>query len=81
MRIRWDNDAFYSRPNGDRWYGHDLSMIFGLRGSTAWRGVRIRGDLALEERLNYLYQNTSYTWGDEFATDVHNLHLRFTLTP
>lgn len=80
-RIRWDEDAFFSRPNGDRYYAHDVSGILGVRASGDVGAFTISGSLALEHRYNFLFQNTAYDFGSDEAVDVRNLQLRLTLAP
>jgi hypothetical protein len=80
-RIRWDNDAFYAQPNGDRYFAHDVSVLLGARGGLRTRWIEVDAKLGWEHRLNYLFQNPAYTFGRADAVDIDNLVLRFNLSP
>lgn len=80
-RVRWDQDAYYSRPTGDRYFAHDVSVVVGLRASRSAGWFELGAEAAHEMRYNYLFQNPSYTWGGGLAEDVRNWQLRLSLQP
>lgn len=82
-RIRWDNDAYYTKPSGPRYYyGHDVSMIAGIRGGVTLPYARIQAELMRETRYNYHYQNWGYVWDDsDDAIDIDNRVFRLTVVP
>lgn len=87
MRIRWDEDAFRTRPNSVDEFGHDVSVLLGVRGSARFPWTEISAELANETRLNYLYQNPTDSFeNDQFGdttppVDIRNLTFRLRVTP
>ena len=82
-RIRWDNDAYYAKPSGPRdYFGHDVSMITGVRGGVTLGLGRIDAELGSEKRYNYHYQNWASDWFNATdAVDVNNWTFRLTVSP
>jgi hypothetical protein len=82
-RIRWDNDAYYAKPSGPRdYFGHDVSMITGVRGAVSLPLGRIDAELGSEKRYNYHYQNWGSDWFNSMdAVDVSNWTFRLTVSP
>jgi hypothetical protein len=81
-RIRWDNDVYYVQPSGYTFVGHDVSLLAGLRAGVRLAGADVGAELTHETRLNYLFQNIpTTTSASKDAVDVHNLVLRFRVTP
>jgi hypothetical protein len=81
-RIRWDNDAYYAQPAGRTFAAHDVSLLTGLTALLRLPGADLDGELTRETRLNYLFQNIpTTTSASKDAVDVHNLVLRFRVTP
>jgi hypothetical protein len=80
-RVRWDDDAFYTRPNSWQFGAHDVSVLAGGRARLRTRA----GDLGLEafreRRLNFLYQNPSTDFLAREAISKTNYSLRITVTP
>jgi len=75
-RIRWDNDAYYTQPVGRAYFAHDVSVTAGARGSVMTSVGAFDLELAREHRHNFLFQNPSYFFGDDLATDVIQLLVR-----
>lgn len=82
-RIRWDNDAYFTKRSGPRnYFGHDVSMIAGLRAGFTSRLARIDAEVFAEQRYNYHYQNFAYNWETaDSAVDVRNHSIRLRVTP
>lgn len=79
-RTRNQNDALYRQflANLSR---HDVTVGWGLRGGARVRGLDARAELAVSNRLNYLFQNgAAYTY--QIGTvDVRNVSLSLDLSP
>lgn len=78
QRIRWDNDAFYTRPWG---YSHDVSMIAGVRAAGSLRLGEAAIEILRENRMNYLFQDRTSGFGGADATDVSNWQFRLSINP
>jgi hypothetical protein len=75
-RIRWDNDAFYTTPNGDNYHAHDVSMIAGFRGHAVSRLGIVQASLRREHRYNLFFQNPRRDPGGADAINVLNWSFR-----
>lgn len=82
-RIRWDNDAYYTRLSPWPFLGHDVSVFAGARGSYTSPRLRVDVELTSGERLNFLFQNTATSWesAGKDAVDIRNHTLRIVLVP
>jgi len=86
-RIRWATAALYDtepqNPTGNfrSFHAYDVSMLTGLRGSARLGYFRLNGEVGLESRYNYLFQNPDRGFDPEGAVDIRNLMLRISLTP
>ena len=91
-RIRWEDDAhnLVSRPvvpyiarKGP--YSHDVSVLGGLRAGVRMAGYELGGELTLQRRYNYLFQNPDIgPWNPSppgTQVDVNNTTFRLTVTP
>ena len=85
-RNRWANDAYYDTPGQklSRYRGHDVSVFGGARAAFALGALGVDGEYRLEQRLNYLFQNTSGSWETrDMAVNVvnHSIQLRISARP
>jgi hypothetical protein len=81
-RIRWNNDAYYTRTTPWPELGHDVTVLGGIRGRAGWRGMGISSEYTAGKRHNFLYQNWAKSWERSAvdAVDVFNHTLRFTVS-
>lgn len=82
-RIRWDNDAYFHNPRGPRFmFGHDVSMLGGLRGhASGWWGT-VSAEVTTGQRYDFLFQNLARDFPEaDSAVDVRNTTLRLSFTP
>lgn len=79
-RIRWDNAAFFAAGTHP-FFGHDVSLMVGLRGGVSVRGFDVAAELSTGSRLNYLFQNFDSDWNDGRKIDVRNHSFRLTVSP
>jgi hypothetical protein len=85
-RVRWANDAYYDTPGKaiSNYRGHDVSVYGGARAAVALGALSLDGEYRLERRMNYLFQNTSFSWESrDMAVNVvnHSLQLRVSARP
>jgi hypothetical protein len=80
-RVRWDDDAFYTRPVRDRHLAHDVSFIAGVRGGLRLGGTEVTAEFMRDYRMNYLFQNDAYWFDQEQGVDVTNYSLRLSVGP
>ena len=64
QRIRWNNDALYyalrfPSNSGNGYCEHDVTLSPGFRGTFTSRLGAFAGELLLQNRLNYFFQNAS----------------------
>jgi hypothetical protein len=82
-RIRWNEDmrSVYNWPSYLQYCNHDVSLYLGGRAARHTRFGFISADLALMNRLNFLFQKQS-TCTDNFSQkDVRNHTLTITFAP
>lgn len=77
-RVRWENDAYYDSP-GASYFGHDTSLLAGIRGGLAVGPFSATAEAKAESRINYLYQHIPITAGDIRSVDIRNYTLRLTI--
>jgi hypothetical protein len=80
-RVRWDDDAFYTRPDAWQFNAHDVSLLLGGRVRRTSDAADVALDVVLEHRQNYLYQNPSTNFEAKQAVNKNNLSLRLSFTP
>ncbi len=81
-RIRWENDEYYWHAlDGRNFTAHDVSMLWGGRGQLRLRGLDIGVELVMQNRMNFLFQNWTYSPGATLAVDKRNTTLRLVVTP
>lgn len=80
-RIRWENDAFFGAQVAPFIFDHDVSVIGGVRAGLILPRIRVESEIALAERLNYLFQNPSVDLTAPAGVDIRNLTVRLRLTP
>jgi hypothetical protein len=83
-RIKWDDDALLAipRPNGNGLCKHDVSLAWGVRGSTLTGAGWIEGMLTATDRLNLYWQALGLCFDNsELQIDKHNLSLEFRFHP
>ena len=83
-RVRWDNDAFndVERPEGAGFCKHDVSVLYGARGSVRRRFGTVAVSAIRGTRLNTFFQNFSPCFAaDPDAVDTRNATLTFSFTP
>jgi hypothetical protein len=80
-RIRWD-DATLWEPIVPQVKNEDISLFGGLRGSVAYRGVRLSLEYTHTVRLDYLYQDkiADPAAGTHAGVDIGNRTLSLTLS-
>jgi hypothetical protein len=79
-RIRWDNDAIALAILDANFFDHDVSLATGARASYTLGWARIAAGYTLEKRFNYLFQNRSENFDDQFGLDIRNQTFRLTVT-
>ena len=83
-RIKWDDDALLAipRPNGNGLCKHDVSLAWGIRGSTRSGAGWIEGTLTATNRLNIYWQALGLCFeNSELQIDKRNLSLEFRFHP
>lgn len=81
-RIRWNNDAYMRRTSPWPFFGHDVTLMGGIRGGFDWKNLRVDADLAHAKRHNFLFQNWGAGWGEMArGVDISNQTLRLQITP
>jgi len=80
-RIRWDDDAYLDQAVAFSSWTHDVSIYAGLRGSFSSTFGEATAQLTTADRLNYLFQTSSFGFGSSSAFDIHNLNVRLTFIP
>lgn len=80
-RIRWENDAFFGAQVPPFIFDHDVSVFGGLRAGVVLPRMRVESEIALADRLNYLFQNPSVDLTAPAGVDIRNLTFRLRLTP
>lgn len=79
-RTRWENDAYY-REGILSFFGHDVSLMGGLR----WQSRGARSDVGMsigwEQRLNYQFENATITPNNRGQRTYNNLRWTLSLTP
>jgi hypothetical protein len=86
-RIRWESDAIYrSRsPNPFRtfrsFHARDVSAIAGVRTGLRLGRLQLDAEYAVEQRVNFLFQNPDSGFSSEGAVDVRNHQLRLRISP
>ena len=81
-RTRTENDALYRLPD-PRLTRHDVTIVSGLRGGYRWSVADLEGELTVGRRLNYLFQNDTFSPGEEplRAIDVQNVTFSLRIVP
>jgi hypothetical protein len=81
-RTRTENDALYRLPD-PRLTRHDVTIVSGLRGGYRWSAADLEGELTVGRRLNYLFQNDTFSPGEEplRAIDVQNVTFSLRIVP
>jgi hypothetical protein len=84
-RVRWENDAYYDIDGFTaRYRGHDVSLLYGLRGGVALGGGWMDVEWTGGKRYNYLFQGMQTNWNQDDRTRSpynHSLRLRFSVAP
>ncbi|MFC1575177.1 capsule assembly Wzi family protein [Gemmatimonadota bacterium] len=79
-RIRWNNDALYRLPSANL-SRHDVSIRLGFRYGLSLPWLELFGEIAGEERYNYLFQNGYSNPGGFRTIDVRNYTLSLFVIP
>lgn len=80
-RIRWENDAYYTRPTSIAYFSHDVTTFIGLRGDVRTRGYAFGVELTHALRRNYLFQNIRDGFGADPTFDEGNTTIRVRVEP
>ncbi len=83
-RIKWDDDAYYTipRPMGGAICKHDVSLAFGVRGSTRAGAGWMEATLTSQNRLNLYWQASGYCFDNpDLQIDQQNISLEFRFHP
>lgn len=82
-RIRWHEDirSLYPWPDYQSWCNHDVSLVWGVRGSRRSRLGDIRIDATFGNRINAFFQVQSGCPRGDSMLDIRNNTLRLTFTP
>jgi hypothetical protein len=79
-RIRWYTDAFY-RQIDPRPARRDVTFLVGLRGSTPMHRMLVDGELTVNRRFNYLFQNEGYLGDSVDPIDITNFTFGLRMRP
>jgi hypothetical protein len=79
-RIRWHTDAFYRRldPRPAR---RDVTFLAGVRGSAPVHRMLVDGELTVNRRFNYLFQNEGYLGDSVDPIDIANFTFGLRVRP
>lgn len=86
-RIRWENDALYTVPDGspgNKWCMHDVSIFGGVRAAYRTSFARFTAALSHGTRMNIHFRNFSHCAPDpnpDLRTQVRNVRLEFSFQP
>lgn len=81
-RIRWNNDAYFRRTSPWPFFGHDVTLLGGIRGGFDWNHIRLDAEVTHAKRHNFLFQNWGAGWGEMArGVDVSNQTFRLQITP
>lgn len=80
-RIRWDNDAYYRQPTSIAHFSFDVSVFSGVRGSVRYLERELSAEVSLQQRYNFLFQNSLFGYARDTAFDRENVSVRLRVAP